>query len=206
MKRFANIVSTLFHPLLMVTYAVLLALGFTYLNIYPLVLKTYILLGAVLCTLILPGAMVVWLVKSGLAGDMELSERRERVLPYLLFITGNMFCFFYLYKMQMPWWVLSILLGACLSLFAALLVNFAWKISVHTLGLGCLLGAIMGVARIQSTNPYWLFIAVIIAAGLTGTARVLLRKHTTVQVFAGFFLGFACTFGTSFLNFIYLII
>ena len=35
MRLFSNIISGMFHPLLMVTYGVVLALTFTYLAIYP---------------------------------------------------------------------------------------------------------------------------------------------------------------------------
>lgn len=55
----------------------------------------------------------------------------------------------------MPFWLLAMLIGACVALVIALCVNFAWKISAHAIGIGGLLGAIMGVARIHMINPYW---------------------------------------------------
>ena len=39
MRLFSNIISGMFHPLLMVTYGVVLALTFTYLAIYPPAMK-----------------------------------------------------------------------------------------------------------------------------------------------------------------------
>ncbi|GHU14711.1 hypothetical protein FACS189441_4990 [Betaproteobacteria bacterium] len=206
MKLFANIISTAFHPLLMVTYGTILALSFTYLAIFPMMLKLYLLAGVVLCTVLIPSVVVYLMVKSGAAGDLDLTDRRERVIPYLMFITGNMLCFFYLSKMQMPVWALTMFTGASVALFIALLINFVWKISAHAIGIGGLLGAIMGVAHSQLMNPYWLFIAVFIVAGLVGTSRIILEKHTPMQVYAGFVLGFLCTFGASFMNIIYLLI
>ncbi len=196
--------SILFHPLLMVTYGVILALSYTYLAIYPMQMKLYLALGVLICTAIIPGLLIILMVKSGAAGDLELTDRRERVIPYLIFITANMVCLFYLFKLQMPFWLLSMFVGVCVALFIALCINFTWKISAHAMGVGGLLGAVMGAARIQLINPYWLFICIIIAWGLVATSRIILNKHTPMQVYGGFILGFICTFGASFMSFIYL--
>ena len=144
--------------------------------------------------------------KNGAAVDLELSDRHERVVPYLIFITSIMVCAFYMYKMMLPFWFISLLLGACVALILALLINFFWKISAHAIGIGGLLGGIMGVARIHLINPYWAFIIVILIAGLVGTSRIFLKRHTPMQVYAGFCLGFICTFVASFLSYIYLFI
>ncbi|MDR2389499.1 MAG: phosphatase PAP2 family protein [Tannerellaceae bacterium] len=206
MKLFANIISILFHPLLMVTYGMLIALSFTYLSIYPLTLKLHLLGGVFLCTVVAPGTIILLMVKNGMLDDMELTNRRGRMTPYLLFIASNMACLFYLLNMRLPFWILSMFMGICLALFVALCINFVWKISIHTLATGGLFGAVAGIAREQTANPYWLFIAILIAAGLAGTSRIILNKHTHMQVYAGFLLGFACTFAASFTNFIYLLI
>lgn len=206
MRLLSNIISGMFHPLLMVTYGVVLALTFTYLAIYPPSMKLLLAGGTFLSTAIIPGAFIYMMVKNGAATDMDLPDRHERVVPYLIFITSIMVCTFYMYKMMLPFWFISQLLGACAALILALLVNFAWKISAHTIGVGGLLGGIMGVARIHLINPYWAFIIVILIAGLVGTSRIFLKKHTPMQVYAGFCLGFICTFVASFLSYIYLFI
>ena len=105
---------------------------------------------------------------------------------------------------MLPFWFVSLLLGACVALIIALVINFFWKISAHMLGIGGLLGGIMGIAQIHMMNPYWAFIIVFIIAGLLGTSRIFLRKHTPMQVYAGFCLGFACTFSASLLNYLFL--
>ena len=120
--------------------------------------------------------------------------------------TSILVCIFFLYKMLMPFWLLAMLIGACVALVIALCVNFAWKISAHAIGIGGLLGAIMGVARIHMINPYWAFIVVLIVAGLLGTSRIFLKRHTPMQVYAGFCLGFICTFVASLMSYIYLFI
>lgn len=206
MKRFSNIISLVFHPLLMVTYGVVLALVFTFLAIYPLSVKLLIAGGTFITTAVVPGLFIYLLVKNGAVGDLEISDRKERVIPYLVFITSVLVCIFFLYKMLMPFWLLSVLIGACVALVIALCVNFAWKISAHAIGIGGLLGGIMGVSRIHLINPYGAFIVVLIGAGLLGTSRIFLKRHTPMQVYAGFCLGFICTFVSSIMSYIYLFI
>lgn len=206
MRLFANIISFTFHPLLMMTYGVVLALLFTYLAIYPLAVKLLIAGGTFFSTALVPGLFILLMVKSGAAVDVELSDRRERVVPYLIFITSILICIFFLYKMLMPFWLLAMMFGAVVAMIVALIVNFYWKISAHAIGIGGLLGGIMGVARIHLANPYWSFIAVLLIAGLVGTSRIILKKHTPMQVYGGFCLGFICTFVASLLSYIYLFI
>ena len=38
--------------------------------------------------------------------------------------------------MMIPFWFLSLLMGACVALILSLCINFYWKISAHTLGIG----------------------------------------------------------------------
>lgn len=206
MKLLANIISAVFHPLLMITYGALLALTHTFLAIYPLSVKGMILGAVFFSTALVPGLFILLLVKTGSAHDLELTDRRERLLPYLILVTSNMACLFFLYKMRMPFWILSQLMAVIAALLAALCINFFWKISAHMLGIGGLLGAIMGICRVQHTDPYWLFIAGFLAAGLLGVSRIWLKRHTPMQVYAGFALGFAFTFTASFAGYIYLFI
>ena len=198
MKQFANVISILFHPLLMTTYGMLLALNYTFLALHPVRLRLYELGGVILSTAVIPGLLIMLMVKSGAVTDLELSNRRERAVPYLIVLTSNMICLFYLFRLPLPAWLLMLFIGSCLAMFLALCINFVWKISVHALGIGGLLGAIMIVARLLMSNPYQLIIIVFLFSGLVATSRIILKKHTPMQVYAGFLLGFICTFGSSF--------
>ncbi|MCD8193304.1 MAG: hypothetical protein LUD74_01910, partial [Tannerellaceae bacterium] len=178
MRLFSNIISTVFHPLLMVTYGIIMALSFTYLAIFPPNVKFLLAGGAFISTAVLPGLFILLMIKSGAASDLELSDRRERVVPYLIIITSLVSCIFFIYKMRLPFWLISIMIGACIALLIALCINFFWKISAHSIGVGGLLGAVMGISRIHMINPYTGFMILILAAGLVGTARIYLKRHT----------------------------
>ena len=206
MRLFSTILSTLFHPLLMVTYGITFALMGTFLALYPLRMKLLIWGSAFLSTAVLPGLFIYLLTRTGAASDLELTKRKERALPYLIVISSVALCLYFLYRMMMPFWLFAILMGICVALLIALCINFFWKISAHMIGIGGLLGGLMGVARIHLINPYLLFIAVLLIAGLLGTSRIFLKRHTPLQVYAGFSLGFMCTFVASMMSYIYLFI
>ena len=206
MRLFSIILSTLFHPLLMVTYGITFALMGTFLALYPLRMKLLIWGSAFLSTAVLPGLFIFLLTRTGAASDLELTKRKERALPYLIVISSVALCLYFLYRMMMPFWLIAILMGICVALLIALCINFFWKISAHMIGIGGLLGGLMGVARIHLINPYLLFIAVLLIAGLLGTSRIFLKRHTPLQVYAGFSLGFMCTFVASMMSYIYLFI
>ena len=203
---FSNIMSCVFHPLFMVTYGVLMAVTFTFLAFYPLPMKMLMVGGTFLSTAFVPGLFIFLLVKNGAAGDIALSNRKDRVIPYLIFITSLLSCLFFLHRMLLPYWLLFLLMGAGVALVLALCINFFWKISAHGIGIGGLLGGIMGVAEINRINPYWIFIVVLMVAGLLGTSRLFLKRHTPMQVYAGFCLGFICTFVAACTSYFFLFI
>lgn len=206
MRLFANIVSVLFHPLLMITYGMILALLYTYLAIYPMNLKLIIVGGAFVCTAVIPGLFILLLKFSGSVSDLELMNRRERVLPFLIMIFSVMVFVFFIRRMQVPFWLIGLLVGTALSLLLSMFINFYWKISVHGIGIGGLIGAVMGIARIHMINAYWLFIVLILAAGLVASSRIILNRHTPMQMYGGICLGFMCTFVASILSYLYLLI
>lgn len=196
----------MFHPLLMVTYGTTLALSFTYLAMFPMEMKLWLVCGVFLMTACIPAAFIFLMLKTGGASDADLANRRERILPYLIFICALLSTAYFLYKMMMPHWLIAQLIGASIALFVALLINFVWKISAHAIGIGGLIGGIMGVAQMQMSNPYVGLIIAFLIAGCVGTSRLILKRHTPMQVYTGFGLGFICIFVSSLLSYIYLFI
>lgn len=206
MKFVANILSILFHPLLMVTYGIAMAFLISYMAIYPTQMKLYLLLSIFLTTAVFPGAIIFLMARHKKGVDWELSDRRTRTLPFLIYIVVVLVTDFFLFKMMMPFWLVAQLFGVAIAMLLALCINFFWKISAHMIGLGGLLGGIMGVSRIYLLNPYGVFIALLLIGGIVGTCRLYLKKHTVFQVFDGFLLGFIVIYISSLLSYFYFLI
>ena len=193
MKLAANILSIIFHPLLMITYGVLLALTYTALAIYPMQLKLWVLAGVFMMTAFVPAIFIFLMIKINRKGDYELTERTDRTMPYLVYVASVVA-------------VLSLVFGTAVAMLIAMCINFFWKISAHMIGIGGLLGGIMGISRVYLLNPYWAFIIVLLIAGFLGSARIQLKKHTPAQVYAGFGLGFISIYISSLLSYFYFFI
>ncbi|MDL2277915.1 hypothetical protein LJC57_04910 [Parabacteroides sp. OttesenSCG-928-G07] len=206
MKTFSQIISFLFHPLLMVTYGMILVLHFTYLTLYPDKAKWMIIAGTFISTGIVPGLFILLLIRTGAISGIDIDNRKERAIPYLIIIMSILICAYYLHRVNIPAWLLAILIGACIALLIALFINFFWKISAHTIGIGGLLGGVMGVSRLLLLNPYWAFMLLFVLTGLVAASRIYLQKHTPLQTYAGALLGFMSTFTASIFSYYYLFI
>jgi hypothetical protein len=98
--------------------------------------------------------------------------------------------FMVLRSQQLPTLVLWMMLGSCIAIVLAFIGNIALKISLHTLGMGCLISVAVSCVFISYTNMVlWLMLCFIIA-GLVGSARLFLQEHEPQEVFSGYLLGF----------------
>jgi membrane-associated phospholipid phosphatase len=60
--------------------------------------------------------------------------------------------------------------------------------------IGGLIGGVLGLSFRILENPAQLLSVLILTAGLVGTSRLVLSKHTGSQVYAGFSVGFLILF------------
>jgi len=186
----ARLVSVVFHPLLIPTLGFLLLFnsGF-YFSILPWNVKTYMLLVIFLSTCVLP-AISILILSINPKFDLNMEKNTDRALS--LIITSISYYLGYLLLKRLPVFpVYNVLLvGAVLVQLALLPISIRWKISMHTAAIGGLIGGILGLSfRIQE-NPIQLLSVLILIAGLVGTSRLILQKHTESQVYAGFLTGF----------------
>jgi len=95
----------------------------------------------------------------------------------------------------------SAILGTIIALFTAFILNIFSKISLHTVGMGSLVGMILvtillfNYSSFQFGNTMYsmyglLFIAITLA-GLVGSARIILENPTPKDLYGGYLVGFA---------------
>ncbi len=192
MKQIATILSALFHPLLMPTYGIAIALYTSYMRIFGATLLGSTLAGVVLSTCILPTLGILVLYKTGFVSNFRLHNRTERTLPYLFCFICYIVGYLFLYRLGLPHWVLSFMACAIISLIIVIFINRYWKISAHMTAAGALVALVflMSFSQLMLTHLILpLQISVILLAGAIGSARILLGRHTLAQVAAGFALG-----------------
>jgi hypothetical protein len=151
----------------------------------------------------MPALSVFILFRSKNLSDLEMDDRRERTAPFLITVVFYFFAYYMLREFPAPSGMLKAIrvftLGASTALLITIVINFAWKISAHTVAMGGLTGAITALTLFLSTPPSLIWLSLVVGiSGLVGYARLRLVAHTPAQVYAGYLLGFASMFGLYF--------
>ena len=194
-KNLAKVFSVLFHPLLMTSLGLFILFNSgTSLAVVQPEVKRISMIVVFLFTCIFPLGMIIMLYLSKMIQDLELSAKHERVLPIALTIILLLFTFFVIRGIpQLEKGHTAFLLSPAMGMLLILIVNRYMKPSVHMLGLGGVLGMMLIIMVFFRAQLQLLFVLVILAAGLTGSARLILKLHTPKELLVGFLMGFLTT-------------
>tara|TARA_Y100000588_G_scaffold275462_1_gene291721 strand:- start:118 stop:726 length:609 start_codon:yes stop_codon:yes gene_type:complete len=186
-----KIISTIFHPVFMPT--ILFYLTLTFVPNIALSAESdlnFIYLTLLLTTIILPIVTVFFLIKLRVLSSLEMSIRKERPIP--LFITTIWMGLGY-YILQENDHLHQILkgelLGTIIIILFASAVSKYWKISLHMLGIGGVVGALLMLWLIYSTALLTIIIASVSLALILGFARLKEKAHTHKEIYVGFLSG-----------------
>ncbi len=195
MKSISHVISTVFQPLLMPTYGIMLLFVYTYFGVIYSHQFWQIVSPVILFSFAVPAILIFMLFRMGIISDLSLKVRRERFYPYLITLLSYSAMIIFYYRMHMPRWFMMIMAASVVIMVIAIFITLLWKISAHMFGIGGLIGGAMAVSfYVERSNPYYMFMGLFIIAGLVGTSRLILRRHTLSQVIAGFLLGFLVSF------------
>jgi len=190
-EKLAKIFSIIFQPLLIPTISLFLLFNLNnYIALILPVSARQIILGMVfITTFILPALMVLILYKRGIVKSFNMDYREERIIP--LFITGVFYFLAYhmIRQIQIDEVYQRLFLGSAFLVLIALAVSFIWKISMHMIGMGGMLGGFIGVSQALHIDLVFLIIVISFACGLTGFSRLKLKAHSPMQVYIGFLTG-----------------
>lgn len=197
MKLFSKIVSILFHPMLMPTLGVFVIFqAGTHVSFMPFEAKRIIYITVFLTTCLLPLSLLPLLYQFGVIKSFQMESARERVLP--VFFTGFFYYMGYLLlkKLGVSGVIGSFMLASLVAVLSAVVVTLFWKISLHTIGIGGVAGAVMALAFRFGIDLTLLVFLLFLASGITASARLYLGAHQPAQVYAGFLWGFLIVFAS----------
>jgi hypothetical protein len=204
-KWWALALSGLFHPLLIPTYMyVLLMVVNPFLfgsNDFGNERAILTLVMMVLYTAVIPMVSVLLMVALNMVSSVMMAEKTERIGPLLLVMVLYFWVYYNLSQSNdVPTIFSAFLLGVVIALAVAFVINVMDKISLHTVGMGGLVGMLMitmglfganGIAIGGMTVGLGLMLLVgVLLAGIVGTARLALGAHDTVQIYSGYIVGF----------------
>jgi len=197
MKRAARIISYLFHPLIMPTLGLLLLLNSgTYISLLDPVAKRAILFVMALGTLIFPVMMMPILYYRKFVTDLQNASREERLVPHLIILILYVITFIYFARLPLSKVIHAYVLSASVSLFILLLLSFRFKLCIHMTALGGLTGLIIALILLYESQMQGVLMIVLMATGLTGTARLMLGLQKPGEVLAGYLVGFGIVLAT----------
>ena len=192
----AHFFSALLSPMLMPTYGVFLVLWCSFLNANPVGDRVGALLVIFGITCILPIVFIALLHNLKIIKDKRLDDRAERSIPYVFAILCYVAAYFYLKHMHAPQWFSAFMAGGALACAVSFLVNLKWKISAHMAGIAGVVVLLFELHspsnRLEAFDLSWILWIAILLAGLLGSARMVLNRHTLAQVLAGTLNGLVC--------------
>lgn len=190
-KKFAMAVSVIFQPIFVPLYSLIILFNAdTYITyaVNPEV-KKFIYLVTLLNTIILPIGVFYYFYRAKLIETIHMHTAKERSLPFLTTVVFHMSTFYLFSKAPMPDLFPNLILGAALSVSTAFVINLKWKVSIHMLGMGGIVGTIIGLILRYQVDAIQLVMALVILSGVVGYSRLRLDAHTPLQVYVGFVLG-----------------
>lgn len=195
MKKLAQILSYLFHPIFMpmAGFFIIFNSGIYESNL-SVEYKKYAYMVNLLFTVFLPLALVSLLLYIRQIPTVHLNDRRQRIVPLLL-TSISLFSLFLVLHRVFP---IPVIQGFSLSIFSVVLIltmiNLRFKISIHLGALGGISGLILAIAVFYHKDLFIYLTICLMASGLAASSRLLLKAHNLKEISSGYFIGFFVTF------------
>lgn len=189
--RISKLISLILHPIFMPLLAFYLSLvilpELKFTISHNLTLIYFII---VISTIVFPLISVLILKKTGRLSSLEMIHHKERVLPLFNTAICMFFGYFFLQKILLytPLLMAEFLGAIIIISLASILSNF-WKISLHMLAIGGVLGVFIAI-NILYQNSNIFIILFIFLSGILAYSRLNEKAHNQPQVYIGFLTGF----------------
>lgn len=192
----AKYVSAFFSPVLIPAYCVAVAMWITPLSQISENTRLVATLVVLAVTALLPSLSMAAFVRAGRRIGFDNATGHNRMVPAMLFIVGQVMAAFYLYYIYAPAWLSMILVAGAATTLVFLICNYFVYLSGHTTAIASLCAVVLYLGRnhiSDITVTPWLM-GFVLLAGLVGSARMALNRHTGVQIAAGYIVGFFVTY------------
>lgn len=188
----AKIISVILHPLFIPVYGMLIILSApTLFGFLPFSVKRILLTIIIINNVGVPILFIPYFKYRGIIKSWKMETREERVLPLVITNFFYLVSLYIFWRFHLPLFIKSFVLASAVISTIVTIINFWWKISVHSVGAGALVALVIILALTMHSQLFFLLIASVLAAGLVLTARLYDGSHTPPEVWIGFFTGFA---------------
>jgi len=192
----AKLISYVFHPLFIPLYVgwYLIFIHHGYFAGFGDKAKTWVMLRIALNMVFFPALTVLLLKGVGFIESIFLRKQRDRIIPYMA--AGVFFFWMYLVfrnQPEVPKILTAFTFGVFLTSSVSLIANIYFKISMHAVGCGGMIGVMIVVLNHNASSPFTLpLIIAILITGIVCTSRLIVSDHTQKDIYLGLFCGFIC--------------
>lgn len=192
--KLAKIISYIFHP---ITFPIVGA--FIYFLLVPSYVykqQEYLFLTVIFVgTYIFPILLLALMKSFKMISSYHIDSIEERKFPIILFICIAYIIANFLSKAGTVDILSLFFYGYVAGLIVAyILLYFKFKLSLHTSAIGGLVGFLFCFSYFYKQNILLLIIAIIILAGVIGSARLKMGAHNIKEVYWGIILGILTQF------------
>ena len=188
--RLARIISAIYHPILIPVYGLLIIFSspsiFGYLHFS---VKKVLFMIILINNVMIPLLLIPYFRFRNIISSWSVENRKERTIPL---ITTSFFYSVTVYltlRFHIPLFIKSFILASTFLVIAITIINFWWKISIHSAGVGALTALVLILSIKMHIPLTWFMIVVILSAGLVMSSRLWLNSHSPGEVWSGFLLG-----------------
>jgi len=187
----AKVITILFHPLFLPAYGLLIIFTAPTLFFFlPGGIKRIILFILLINNILLPSGMILLFRFRNLINSWSMEEKSERVIPLLTVSVLYFITSFVVIRLSIPLFIKAYFESVSILSLIIFVINFRYKISVHSAGAGALTALVIIMWLLMKENLVWFLVPLLFISGLILTARLKLNVHNPKEVYSGFLTGF----------------
>ncbi len=201
LRFFAYLFSVVFHPLFIPFYLVAFLIFYhpSFFSGFSDYTKLKLLMATALNTIFFPVFAILIMKGLGFIKSVFLRTQQDRIGPYL---SSMIFYFwmarvFYKFQPEVNPVLTAFMTGVFLTTSVALIANIYYKISMHAIGCGGLLGILIIIMSGNTMLMTWPLSLGFLITGIVCTSRLLISDHTQKEIYMGLLVGFLCQFAAA---------
>lgn len=197
-KQLAWFFSILLHPSLILCYSVIFLFKYCYTIISLAPENIWVVFGVTfVLSVVMPYSAVFLLLNTGVIKNWHLARRKDRVVPLL--VTGicqGVLTYMFLQHVTMHNMLVVLTSTSVLLSVFAIFVTFFYKISLHAMGVGSLLGMFIALQlKFAEFDLLLPFLVALILGGVVLSSRLKLKAHGLDELISGCVSGLVLTGG-----------
>ena len=201
LRFFAQLFSVVFHPLFIPFYVVAFLINYhpSYFSGLGFYTKFELLRSTAFNTILFPAFALLVMKGLGFVKSFMLHSQQDRIGPYL----ANMIFYFWMarvlfnYKPELTPILASFMTGVFITTALALIANVFYKISMHAIGCGGMVGIFIIIMNSNSMLMTWPLSLALLITGIVCTSRLIVSDHTQKEIYMGLLVGLICQFGAA---------